>query len=447
LKTEPLIDRTRPVPPIVRLLSPFQAFQHNKASGGILLLICTAIALAWANSPWVDSYQRIWATIVTVDAGPVHLSKPLLLWVNDGLMAVFFFVVGLEIKREFLVGELASPRQAALPIAGAFGGVVVPALIYTAFNQGGEGAHGWGIPMATDIAFALGIMALLGSRVPIALTVFLAALAIADDIAAVLVIAVFYTANIHWGVLIAALGCLVALGVLNWLGTRSPLVYVLFGLALWYFVLKSGVHATVAGVLLAMFIPARTRVDPEGYVLEGRELLYRFESSCRPGSSFLENDEQQAALQAIEDLSEDVQPPLHRLEHGLHPWVSFLIMPVFAFANAGVVFRGESAPSISHPVVFGVALGLFFGKPIGIFAASWLAVRLRVAELPAGVRWSHIHGAGWLGGIGFTMALFIAGLAFGGGPLLANAKLGILMASTTAGLVGYTLLSRKPAAR
>lgn len=440
-----MAGRSRPDPPIVRLLSPFQAFQHNKASGGILLLICTAIALAWANSPWVDSYQRIWATIITFDAGPIHLSKPLLLWVNDGLMAVFFFVVGLEIKREFLVGELASPKQAALPIAGAFGGVIVPALIFTALNIGGEGRHGWGIPMATDIAFALGIMALLGSRVPIGLTVFLAALAIADDIAAVLVIAVFYTAELHWSALGGAIVCLVVLGFLNWLGARSPLVYVLAGVALWFFVLKSGVHATVAGVALAMFIPVRTRVDPEFYVEKGRDLLNRFEEACRPGASLLANDEQQAALQAIEDLSEDVQPPLHRLEHGLHPWVTFLIMPVFAFANAGVVFRGESAPSIAHPVVLGVALGLFFGKPIGIFAASWLAVRIRIAELPAGVRWSHIHGAGWLGGIGFTMALFIAGLAFGGGHLLANSKLGILMASTTAGIVGYTLLARKKA--
>jgi Na+:H+ antiporter, NhaA family len=355
------------------------------------------------------------------------------------------FVVGLEIKREFLVGELASVRQAALPIAGAFGGVVVPALIYTAFNTGGEGSAGWGIPMATDIAFALGIMALLGSRVPLALTVFLAALAIADDIAAVLVIAVFYTAEIYKGAIVGAFVCLVILGVLNWLGAKSPLTYVLVGLALWVAVLKSGVHATVAGVLLAMFIPARTRIDPDAYVLEGRELLDRFASASRPNSGVLENEEQQAALQALEGATEDVQPPLHRLERALHPWVTFLIMPVFAFANAGVVFRGESAPNIAHPVVLGVSLGLFFGKPIGIFAAAWLAVRLRIADLPGGVRWQQIHGAAWLGGIGFTMSLFIAGLAFGSGPLLANAKLGILMGSATAGLIGYTLLSRTKA--
>lgn len=427
----------------MRLLSPFQAFQHNKAAGGILLLICAALALAWANSPWVDSYQRIWATIITVDAGPLHLSKPFLLWVNDGLMAVFFFVVGLEIKREFLVGELASARQAALPIAGAFGGVMIPALIYTGFNLRHEGAHGWGIPMATDIAFALGVMALLGSRVPLGLTVFLAALAIADDIAAVLVIAVFYTSELYRTAMFGAFVCVGILAILNWLGARKPLVYVIVGIALWVAVLKSGVHATVAGVLLAMFIPARTRIDPDAYVVEARDLVERFASACRPSSSVLQNEEQQTALQSLEGATEDVQPPLHRLERALHPWVTFLIMPLFAFANAGVVFRGESAPNVAHPVVLGVALGLFFGKPIGIFTASWIAVRIRIADLPAGVRWPHIHGAAWLGGIGFTMSLFIAGLAFGSGALLANAKLGILMGSATAGLVGYTLLSRR----
>jgi NhaA family Na+:H+ antiporter len=426
----------RSAPSVLRLLRPFQDFLGNKAAGGVLLLLCTAVALAWANSPWSASYTALWQTTVTAGAGGAAISKPLLLWINDGLMAIFFFVVGLEIKREILVGELASVRQAALPIAAAAGGIAVPALLYTSLNSGGPGAAGWGIPMATDIAFALGIMALLGNRVPLALTIFLTALAIVDDIAAVLVIALFYTAQISWTSLALAAACLILLAGLNSAGVRSTLAYAAAGL------LKSGVHATVAGVALAFFIPARTRIDPQGYVLRIRELLQHFERSGRPGDRVLSNEDQQAALHGIEEATEDVQPPLHRLEHHLHPWVSFVVMPLFALANAGVVLGGATPPQPADAVTLGVILGLLLGKPLGIFAFSWLAVRAGIAELPREVTWRSIHGAGWLGGIGFTMSLFIGGLAFGDPALLANAKLGILIASTLAGITGYLLLSR-----
>lgn len=422
-------------------LGRLATFLKTESASGVVLMIAAVLALLWANSPAAPLYDTILATKLAVTAGGVGLDKPLILWINDGLMAIFFFVVGLEIKREILVGELSSPRQAALPIAAAAGGVVIPASIYSALNAGGPGAAGWGIPMATDIAFALGVMALLGSRVPVALTIFLTALAIVDDIAAVLVIALFYTANISWGALGAGAGCVLLLTVMNRLGVRWPLAWAVVGIIFWVAILKSGVHATVAGVTLAFFIPARTRIDPDSYVRRTGELLRHFERSGQPGAQFLTNEEQQAALHSIEEASEDVQPPLHRLEHALHPWVTFFIMPVFALANAGIVLRGEASPDLTSGVTLGVVLGLLAGKPLGIFAASWLAVRTGVAQLPQGVTWRSIHGAAWLGGIGFTMSLFIGGLAFADASLLANAKTGILIASTIAGIVGYWLLS------
>jgi len=431
-------------PPIVRLLRPFQLFLKNKAAGGILLLGCTLLALLWANSPWAGIYTALWDSKFTIGIGSAQLSKPLLLWINDGLMAIFFFLVGLEIKREILVGELASPRQAALPIAAAAGGVVIPAILYALLNAGGPGAAGWGIPMATDIAFALGVLALLGKRIPLSLTIFLTALAIVDDIAAVLVIAMFYTAEISTTALIGGAGCVVALTALNLLHVRWPIAYIGIGLLLWLAVLKSGIHATVAGVVLAFFIPSRTRIDPAGFVHRARGLLSHFEGVTQRGSGLLVNDEQQAALHSLEETVEDVQTPLHRLEHALHPWVSFLIMPVFAFANAGVILDTSAADAITNPVPLGVFVGLLLGKPAGIFLAAWLAVRLGIAELPSAVRWSHIHGAGWLGGIGFTMSLFVASLAFGAGPMLSLAKLGILAASAVAACIGSILLLRIP---
>lgn len=429
--------------PIEPLIRPFQAFAARETSGGILLLFCTVAALIWVNSPWASMYEALWNTKLMLGLGRYTMDHDLHFWVNDGLMAIFFFVVGLEIKRELLVGELASVRQAALPILGALGGVIAPALIFTAMNFDGEGAAGWGIPMATDIAFVIGIMALLGDRVPLGLKVFLTALAIADDIAAVLVIALFYTAQIAWLGVGVAVVCLLLLLVANRAGIRHPLPYVLLGIVLWMAVLHSGVHATIAGVLLAMTIPSRTELNAPEFLQRSRGILAHFEHCADTEKGVMTDVEQQIAIDALEDTCEKVQPPLYRLEEALHPWVTFLIMPVFALANAGVVLSGDIAQHLREPVTLGVTLGLLLGKPIGIGLASWLAVKIGWAMLPSGVRWNHIHGAAWLGGIGFTMSLFIAALAFPSQDLLAAAKMGVLAGSLFAGMIGSLLLLRR----
>jgi NhaA family Na+:H+ antiporter len=422
---------------------PFQEFAGREASGGILLLACTLVALVWANSPWAHLYTALWHTPFTVGLGSFNLSNELHFWVNDALMAVFFFVVGLEIKRELLAGELASPRQAALPILAALGGVVVPALLYSFLNSNGPGARGWGIPMATDIAFAIGVMALLGDRVPLGLKVFLTALAIVDDIAAVLVIAVFYTAHLVWGALGIAAFCLLLALAANRLGVRHPLPYALIGVVLWMSVLQSGIHATIAGVLLAFTIPSRTVINQREFLDYGRAVLNHFESaSATEPFDILSDIEQQTAIEALEDACEKVKPPLHRLESALHPWVTFLIMPLFALANAGVSLSGDLGQIMIQPITLGVALGLMLGKPIGVTLTSWLGVRIGLASLPEKVSWKHIHGAGWLAGIGFTMSLFMTGLAFTDDVRLTAAKLGILVASLCAGIVGSVILVR-----
>lgn len=428
---------------MVRLARPFQEFAARESSGGIVLLASTAAALVWANSAWAQSYTSLWHTRLTVGIGTFNLSKELHFWVNDVLMAVFFFVVGLEIKREVLAGELASRRQAALPILAALGGVVVPALLYSFLNANGPGARGWGIPMATDIAFAIGVLALLGDRVPLGLKVFLTALAIVDDIAAVLVIAVFYTADLAWAGLGVAAFCLVLALAANRLGVRHPLPYVLIGVVMWMAVLQSGVHTTIAGVLLAFMIPSRTAINQRAFLSHGRAVLDHFERAAGTEPfDILSDIEQQVAVHALEDACEKVQPPLHRLEHALHGWVTFLIMPLFALANAGVSFSGDLGRVVAQPVTLGVALGLVLGKPIGVTLASWLAVRLGLASLPEHVSWRHIHGASWLAGIGFTMSLFMTGLAFTDEAHLTAAKLGILIASLCAGIVGSAILVR-----
>lgn len=432
-------------PPLIeRVLAPFQRFFRTESASGLVLLACTAVALAWANSPWADSYVHLWETELTLGLGPVTARSSLHHLINDGLMAVFFFLVGLEIKREMLAGELASLRQASLPIAAAAGGMIVPALLYASLNSGTAGEPGWGVPMATDIAFALGVLALLGDRVPMGVRVFLAALAIVDDIGAVLVIAVFYSGGIAWGFLAFAGGLvLLAIGA-NVAGVRRPWAYGAIGLVLWAAVLSSGIHATIAGVLLAMTIPARSRIDEESFLHRARRALAEFERAHEPGASPLRDPEHQAAVHQVERLAEQLQPPLVRIEHALHGVVAFAIMPLFALANAGVplgLANLEGAQSTG--VALGIALGLVVGKPVGITLFAWAAVRLGVASLPDGVSWRSIAGAGLLGGIGFTMALFIAGLAFPAAPgLLVAAKLGILGASLIAGLGGWLVLRR-----
>jgi Na+:H+ antiporter, NhaA family len=423
-------------------------FIHDEAFGGALLLFCALTALIWANSAWGETYDALWSTELTLGTVQFHLTESLRHWVNDGLMAIFFFVVGLEIKREVLVGELASPRRAALPAIAALGGALVPAGVYLLLNRGTPGEQGWGIPMATDIAFALGALALLGDRIPLGLTVFLTALAIVDDILAVLVIAVFYTAQVQWVSLGLAGAILVVLFVSNRIGIRRPLVYAVLGIALWVTVFESGIHATVAGILLAMTIPAHTRIDPGAFLVKSRAMLIAFERAGTGddrGVSILTNGARQEALAELEDAVEGAGAPLQRMEHVLHPWVAFAIVPLFALANAGVRFEGDLGTVLGNRVTIGVVLGLVLGKQIGVTVGAWLAVRSGVTELPEGVRWGHIFGVGWLAGIGFTMSLFVADLAFadsGEASLLTAAKLGILVASLFAGVGGWLILSR-----
>lgn len=364
------------------------------------------------------------------------------MWINDLLMAIFFLVVGLEIKREILVGELASPKRAALPIFGALGGMIAPALIFVAFNYGKETIDGWGIPMATDIAFAVGILAMLGSRIPNSLKVFLTSLAIVDDLGALVVIAVFYTDNLQLEYLGYA-GIVIALLILmNVLRVRWITLYLVLGLPLWYFVYESGVHATIAGVLLAMTIPAHARVNAVNFVFSTRKALEVFENAhSDPETDVKESTVRRAAVNAIIANSRQVLPPLHRIEHVLHPWVAFFIIPVFALANAGIPIHGGIGENLSDPAAIGIILGLFVGKPLGIVLLAWLACKVGIASLPKGVSWRHIIGAGMLAGIGFTMAIFIANLAYANNAShLEHAKLAILVASAISAIGGALVL-------
>jgi NhaA family Na+:H+ antiporter len=431
-------------PRLAHITSPFQQFVRTEAFGGILLLLCAIVALVWANSRWADIYEELWHyTKLTIGFGRFSLSEPLHFWINDGLMVIFFFVVGLEIKREILVGELSSLRQAALPIAAAFGGMLVPAIIYASLNAGAPGAPGWGIPMATDIAFALGILALVGKRAPLALKVFLAALAIVDDLGAVLVIALFYTAEISWLNLAIGGGFLTALIIANRLGLRHPFVYSLLGIGLWLAFLTSGIHATIAGILTAMMIPARTRINGEEFLRKSQALLQEFERTSVSGQDTLSNRYQRSAVQTMEVACREVQSPMRVLEHQLHPWVTYVIIPLFALVNAGVhLVGGDLKAALTNSVTLGIIVGLVIGKQIGVTLFAWLAVRTGLAAMPARVTWRQIYGVSWLAGIGFTMSLFIATLAFADVALLNMAKIGILAASLVAGVVGLIIVKR-----
>ena len=376
----------------------FRDWISGEAAPGVLLLMAAGLALVWANSPLALTYERLFSTPVTVGFGDLSLTKPILLWINDGLMAVFFLLVGLEIKREIVSGQLSGRDQAALPLAAAVGGMLVPAGLYWALNVGGDGVRGWGIPMATDIAFALGVLALVGSRAPVALKVFVTAVAVVDDLGAVAVIALFYTETVSVQALAVGAGVLMGLWGLNRGGVRRLAPYLLLGLVLWVAVLKSGVHATVAGVALAATIPAGTR---------------------------------------------STHSPLVRLEHGLHPWVMLGVMPIFALANAGLRLGSDVlGPALMGPVALGIILGLTVGKPLGIVGMAWIVTRLGWAALPAGVSWGHVVAAGMLSGIGFTMSLFISQLAFGAGVVLEAAKVGILAASAVSAVGAWMVLAR-----
>lgn len=419
----------------------FAEFLHTEVAGAVVLLAATIIALIIVNSPLNPAYEALWHLETGIFVGAFEFAQSLLHWVDDALMALFFFVVGLEIKREFLVGELSERRKAALPVLAAVGGMVVPALLYWAINAGGPGANGWGVPMATDIAFALGVMALLGSRVPAGLKVFLTALAIADDIGAILVIGVFYSTDISLGLLGLAAILLAVLFLLNRFGVDSPWPYALIGVVVWAAVLASGVHATIAGVLVAFTIPAAARIAPLEFARRTRERIDRMVDQHVPGQPVLADDAQQVACVAIRKDAILSVPPLQRMEFALHPFVTFVVLPLFALGNAGVrLVGGDAADALTSPVAVGVLLGLVVGKPIGIVAMSWLAVRAGFAQLPEGVNWAHVTGAGILGGVGFTMSLFVANLAFKDPAQVLEAKFAILVASLLAGVVGYFVL-------
>jgi len=423
-----------------RVLRPFHQFARWQASGALLLLVSTIGALVWANSPWTIAYEQLLHAPFRISLGERVLQLDLRHWINDGLMAVFFFAVGLEIKREFFVGELADTRKAMLPIAAAIGGMVVPALIYAAFNVGGEGAHGWGIPMATDIAFALGALAVLGSRIPDGLKIFLVALAIVDDLGALLVIAVVYTASINWSGLALAASFLAALFVANRAGARRAPIYLALGIGAWYGLLISGVHATLAGVLAALFVPARVRIVPDALAQVIRRSADAIEVHTANGVRSATEPERFATISVLSRTLDAANSPIQRFEHMVHPWVAFGIVPVFALFNAGVAIDASAIRTLAFPVPLGIMAGLVLGKPAGIFVASWLAVKAGLATLPEGVSWRHVCGTAWLAGIGFTMALFISGLAFPGTGLESQAKLGILLGSLMAAVVGIAIL-------
>ena len=374
-----------------------QEFMRLETSGGIILMIAAMFAMIIANTPLAAAYDAILGTYIKVGIGSFEIAKPAILWINDGLMAIFFFLVGLEIKREVLVGELSSFDKAILPIIAAIGGMAVPGLIFAFINWGTpENLNGWAIPTATDIAFALGILALIGARAPAALKIFLLAIAIIDDLGAIVIIAVFYTSELSTNALIISMLGFAAAVALNRMGVQRTATYLIVGIVMWVFVLKSGVHATLAGVLIALTIPLKPK--------DGDKAL------------------------------------LYKMEHGLHPWVAFLILPVFAFANAGVNFTGIGIDDLLQPLTLGIAVGLFLGKQIGGFLATWIGVKSGIARLPENVTWRHVYGVACLTGVGFTMSLFIGSLAFGDADEMNAVRLGVVLGSVLSGLFGYVLL-------
>ncbi len=426
-----------------RVLTPLEEFVHNQTASSILLVIATIVALFVANSStFSETYQHILHTPLSLTLSNWGISLSLHHWVNDALMAIFFFVVGMELKREILVGELSDIRKASLPIIAAIGGMLVPALIYFIFNPTGDEARGWGVPMATDIAFAVGALVLLAKRVPKSLITFLIALAIADDLGAVLVIAIFYTEQIvtNWLVISAILVAL--LFVLNFSGVRSAFPYFIIAVILWYAMMQSGVHATLAGVLGAFTVPARSKYDPALFISRIKEQVANFASHQKTGTGLMANQKLYEAVETIEDSVIGVQSPLQRLEQIWHIPVAFFIIPTFALFNAGIAIKLDAlGDTFSDPVMLGVMLGLVFGKFIGISGACWLALKLNIGRLPTGARFSQLAAVSVLAGIGFTMSIFIAELAFKGHPdYLLMAKTGVMFASLIAAIIGFSWL-------
>jgi Na+:H+ antiporter, NhaA family len=426
------------------VLRSFQLFFAKTTSGGIVLIIATIIAMVWANSPLHELYHHVWHTETTVKIGEMLLfDYPFHYVINDVLMVIFFFLVGLEIKRELLIGELSSVRKAMLPVVGAIGGVVGPVLIYISLNWGDPTAmKGWAVPMATDIAFSLGVLALIGSRVPLGVKVFLAALAIVDDLMAILVIAIGYTENISFVALGWGAFFLFLMYACNRLKVNNSWVYFFFGIGLWYAFLQSGVHATIAGVIAAFTIPSRSLIDKQSFFKRTDNIWTQFKNSIHKNDNSLMTELEEDSIMTMEKNLERVQSPLHRLEHGLNPYVAFIIMPIFALANAGIYFGDVSPDVMTSMVTWGIVLGLFFGKIIGISFAVWISIKLNIAGLPSGTTFKHIIAVSILCAIGFTMALFVSGLSFESGSPEENfAKIGIIAASVIAAFIGLFVLS------
>ncbi len=417
-----------PKAPIDRVVAPIERFLHVAAASGVVLVAAAVVALAWANSPWSETYFAIWSTTLEFGLGDFRMSHSLRHWINDGLMVVFFFVIGLEVKRELVLGELRELRKASLPIAAALGGMVVPAGLYLALQSEGPAARGWGIPMATDIAFVVGIMAVLGDRIPHSLRVLLLSLAIADDVGAILVIAIGYTESLHLGWLGLGVAALLVTSFSERLGVRSYFFYAAIGGIVWLGFHESGVHATIAGVLLGLMTPAEAHLSRT-----------RMGQLFREANAYVHGDDQDvsaADVRQMQRYTREVVSPLAFLENALHPWSSFVVMPIFALANAGVIL---SLDAFSDPVGLSIAAALVVGKPLGVFAFAFAAVRLGIADLPRGVSWGAVLGGGCLAGIGFTMSIFIAGLALDA-DLLDAAKVGILEGSILSGVLGVVIL-------
>lgn len=437
-------------PPPAKRRSIFEEFFHSEVTGSILLMISALAALFWANSPWSDSYFELGRTYIGISWGDSVFKLSLQHWVNDGLMAVFFFVIGLEVKREIVVGELSSMDKAILPVTAAIGGMLVPALVYAAVilaagNELPGGLQGWGIPMATDIAFALGILSLFGSRIPLSLKVFLTALAIADDLGAIVVIAIFYTESISWVGLGVAAGFLGLIFVASRIGVRSLATYSVLAIGGWAGLLASGIHATIGGIVVAMLVPVTAKLAPGDFFRRVSERVQQLKSTDLSRSSMVSDKEQLSSLDDLYLTVEDMRPAGVALEHLLHPLQVFLILPLFAFLNAGVTLDGEVLSTAVNPISLAIVAGLVLGKPLGVVLFSWLAVKSGRANLPEGVRWGHILGVGCLAGVGFTMSIFISDLAFSEPLTQSWSKVAILFASVTSGVVGYLVLRRAQA--
>ena len=437
------INIKRRYTPIERLLSPLNHLLQNQSTSAIITFFAVVIAMIWANSAWSYSYDALWHTPLALTIGSFTISQTLHILINDGLMAIFFFLVGLEIKREIFGGELSSPKKAVLPISAAVGGMLVPALIYIFFNQGTDASDGWGIPMATDIAFSLGILSLLGKRVPVSVKIFLTALAIVDDLGAVLIIAFFYTSDIYVNDLMWGFVFLMILLLGNYVGIRNQLFYSLISIGgLWLAFFFSGVHPTIAGVLAAFTIPGRVKIN-EKLFLSNIEVLTNMFRKANPNDNKFVTNDQMEILETIQEVSMDASTPLQKVEHSLRGFVSFIVIPLFALSNTGISLEGEGLSVLLHPVSLGIGLGLLLGKFIGIVGLSKLMVYLRLAELPDRSNWNHIYGVAFLAAVGFTMSLFISDLAFTNDAIIQLSKISILVTSALAGLIGYLILRFK----